>query len=140
MNPCAACDPRALQVGATLPTVWFRSEMSKRDRPAVSIDRLVKESRKSTRDVIGVLIRKSPGRPHNAGIRGRPDLEEWSRECRLLWGGEPPVYDETLIDRMYDVNKDLADYLRDRVTIVVPNKAAQLLVMRGASRKQVEGS
>ena len=87
----------------------------------------IKKLGKRQRDEVSVSVREGRGGPANARADGRPDPEQWSRERAALWGGEPPVFDESLIDRVNDMNKDLADYLRDRVSIVVADRAANPL-------------
>ena len=53
--------------------------------------------------------------PENTVSGRRPD----PKECAALWKGEPPPFDEIGHRRMKDVNKELADDLRGRVSIKI---------------------
>ena len=66
-------------------------------------------------DKVGVSIKKGRARPSDTVGTRRPDAEDRA----LMWDGEPPPFDEAGLRHLYDLNEELADNLRGRVTIKV---------------------
>lgn len=74
-------------------------------------------------DPIGIEVVESAAGPFDAYLRWRPDPEERF----ALWEGKPPPFDEVWHRRMYDMNKELADRLRNCSTIKVGRLTARTL-------------
>ena len=85
------------------------------DRAGLGGGNTVKPVKKGGGKSLCVSIPKGRLGPSDTVGSNRPNTEEGT----LLWGGEPPPFDEAWHRRVDDLNKELADDLRGRTRIVV---------------------
>ena len=81
------------------------------------------ESKERVRGRVGVPVRESVIRPFDAGFSRGPD----AKERAAIWKGEVPPFDESWHRAMYDLNKELGNYLSSRVTIKIGRYTARTL-------------
>lgn len=77
------------------------------------------------RRIVRVTVAKEGAGPFDADVGRWPD----PKERAALWSGEPPILDESWVRRVYNDNKELADYLGNRVCIKVGRLSARTLFM-----------
>jgi len=68
-----------------------------------------------TRGKVGLIIGESRERPHDAEAGCGPDADKLAAHER----GELPDFKEDWVRAIHDVNKELADYIRERLTVRV---------------------
>ena len=73
-------------------------------------------------DTLGSFIVKSGGRPLDTRVCWRPDPAERA----LMWEGEPPPIDYGGHREVYDMNKELANYLSGRIAVEMPGRIVKL--------------
>ena len=73
------------------------------------------KSAQSAGGAVGLQVRHRRRRPDNAVIADRPNAAQL-HAARL---GQSEIGDDLFVRRLYDVNKELAEYIRDRLTIKI---------------------
>lgn len=81
------------------------------------------EIRESVRDSIGIAVCERPAGPLNADLRRWPD----PKERAAIWHGKPPLFDREGDRAVYNLNKEIADYLRGRITVKVGRRMIRTL-------------